>query len=37
MSTHVDLEKACVPVLLEKVWGVLREYSVDGHLLLSVK
>jgi len=32
----VDLEKANDRIPREKVWGVLREYSVDGRLLLAV-
>ena len=33
----VDLEKAHERVPREKLWGVLREYGVDGRLLLAVK
>jgi len=33
----VDLEKAYDRVPREKLWGVLREYGVDGRLLLAVK
>jgi len=33
----VDLEKTYDGVACEKLWGVLREYGVDGRLLLAVK
>jgi len=32
-----DLEKSYDRVPREKLWGVLREYGVDGRLLLAVK
>ena len=39
ISLHdfVDLEKAYDRVLRNKVWKVLREYGVDGHLLRTIK
>jgi len=33
----LDLEKAYDRVLREKLWGVLREYGADDHLLQAVK
>jgi len=36
-TRFVDLEKAYGRVLRDKLWGVLREYDVDDHLLLAVK
>jgi len=33
----VDLEKAYDGVPCEKLWGVLREYGVDGRLLLALE
>jgi len=33
----VDLEKAYDRVPCEKFWGVLRDYGVDGRLLLAAK
>jgi len=32
-----DLEQALDKVPREKLWGALREYGVDGRLLLVVK
>jgi len=39
MSTHVfvDLAKAYDRVPREKLWVMLREYGVEGRLLLAVK
>jgi len=36
-TCFVDLEKAYDRVPCEKLRGVLREYGVDGRLLLAVK
>jgi len=36
-TCFVDLGKVYARVLREKLWGVLREYGVDGCLLLAVK
>ena len=36
-TCFVDLEKAYNRVPCEKLWGVLREYGVDGRLSLAVK
>jgi len=36
-TCFVDLEKAHNRVPREKLWGALREYSVDDRLLLAVK
>jgi len=36
-TCFVDLEKAFDRVPREKFWGVLREYGIDGRLLLAVK
>jgi len=36
-TCFVDNEKAYDRVPREKLWGMLREYGVDGHLLMAVK
>ena len=33
----VDLEKAYDRVPRDKLWGVLQEYGIDGHLLMAIK
>jgi len=35
-TCFVDIEKAYNRVPREKLWGVLREYGVDGRLLLAI-
>ena len=36
-SCFVDLEKAYYRVPRDKLWRVLHEYGIDGHLLMAIK
>jgi len=36
-TCFVDHEKAYDRVPREKLWGMLRKYGVDGHLLMAIK
>ena len=36
-ACFVDFEKACDQVPRDKLWKVLQEYDVDGHLLRAIK